>query len=200
MRRLRDLDIHPYTSTYGARIAADAEPEPVGSILPAATDQLRAWAAAYWPEADPDEFEWEGMTARNRESGVVYEIRVGMPVVGEIASGVGVFCVRDGRIVLLADKPDRLLANVWSATYSMFARKVVDVGRPRRERGSDERPGGHHPRPVPLDRADAGGRRLGTSAEPAPLTASTRGPRAGSGARPVCPQGLRGRPRQGRAG
>jgi hypothetical protein len=112
MRRLRDIQLHPYGPSWGGRIADDEEPTPVGSTLPAATEANVQWARAYWPEADPSEFEFgggrRGMGARHRETGVEYTIQTGMPI-HELASGISTFVVRDGKLVLLQDRPDRLL-------------------------------------------------------------------------------------------
>jgi hypothetical protein len=113
MRRphLVDIVLNPNAPSYGARIANDEEQTAAPSTLPAATEHLIAWAGSYWEEADPDEFEWNlgrrGMQARHIETGVMYRLRLGMPMGGEYQSGVSKFCIRDGRLILLADKPDR---------------------------------------------------------------------------------------------
>ena len=58
MRKLKDIALHPYVSgAYGAKIEADEVPQPVGSVLPAATAQNVAWAALYWPQSSEQEFE-----------------------------------------------------------------------------------------------------------------------------------------------
>lgn len=126
MRRLRDLKRYP-DGSFGAKIAPDAEPEPVGSILPAADPQFVEWASGFWPQADESEFEWglPKMRVRHRETGVMYAIRPGLPFGGELASGISVFIVRDGRLILLADKSDRPLHQTAPATVS--ARRVEYV-------------------------------------------------------------------------
>jgi hypothetical protein len=118
--------------SWGARVAVDEEPQPVASVLPAATHQNLGWAAGFWPQADESEFEWGlgDMKVRHRETGTVYTIRVGMPVGGEIASGVSTWCVRGDRLILLQDKPDRPLALVVHGTFG--GRKIEPrTGPPR---------------------------------------------------------------------
>jgi hypothetical protein len=70
MRTLRGVKAHPYAPAYGARIAAEETPEKAASPLRHADDQIVSWAANYWPQADPDEFEWGigGMRVRHRET------------------------------------------------------------------------------------------------------------------------------------
>jgi hypothetical protein len=122
MKRFRDVVPHPYNGSWGGRIDADEEPQPLGSTLPAATDQLVGWAAGFWPQADPSEFEWDGMKAHHRESGVTYKINMGLPLNGELASGVSVFCVRGDRLILLRDRPDRPTAYEYHGTFG--SRKI----------------------------------------------------------------------------
>jgi hypothetical protein len=130
MRQLKEIALHPYAPAYGAQVAPDAEGAPGPSVLPAATRQFVAWASAYWQEVSPDDFEFDGMKARHLETGTVYRIRVGMPIGGEAESGISVFCIRDGRLVLLADKPDRVANEVVHGTFDDVARKVTYVGPP----------------------------------------------------------------------
>ena len=134
MSRLKDVFAHPYAPAWGGRIARDEEPQPAGSLLPAATEQLLSWAASYWVQADPAEFEWAHAKMRvlHKQSGVVYKIRIGMPFGGEHASGVSMFCVRDGKLVLLQDKPDRI-STVVHGTFDQVARKVEHVAGPPEE-------------------------------------------------------------------
>jgi hypothetical protein len=115
VKRLRDVVTN--NGSWGGRIVADEEPQPLGSTLRAATDQLVSWAAGFWPEADPAEFEWDGRTARHLATDVVYKINVGLP----LGAGVSVFCVRGDRLVLLRDKPDRPTAYEYHGTFGASA-------------------------------------------------------------------------------
>jgi hypothetical protein len=121
MRRLKNVLVGSGGS-FGGEIASDAEPEPVGSILPPADPMLVEWAAGYWPQIDENEIDWtprgrRGMSVRHRETGVEYTIETGMPV-HPLASGISGFCTRGGRLVLLQDRPDRLLAKGPDATVT----------------------------------------------------------------------------------
>jgi hypothetical protein len=129
MRRLRDLQNHPYLPSFGARIASDEEPQPVGSTLPPATEEFLSWASAHWPRVSADDYEWDGRRATHRETGTVYKVRDGLPVGGEYASGVSAFCVRDGRLVLLRDRPDRETSYV-AAPFQYEATKLGDYVPP----------------------------------------------------------------------
>jgi len=97
--------------SWGARIAGPDDEPLVDSPLPAATRELIDWASGFWPQANPDDFEWgigrRGMGARHRETGAEYTLRSGLPIGGELASGISTWCLRQGRLCLLADRADR---------------------------------------------------------------------------------------------
>jgi excisionase family DNA binding protein len=126
---LKNIVQHPYLPAWGAQVAPHAEGAPAPSILPAETAFLLDWAGTHWPQADPGDFEFDGMNARHLETDTTYQLRVGMPIRGETASGISTLCVRDGRLVLLADKADRVTSH-HAADFSYEAGKVSYAGPP----------------------------------------------------------------------
>ena len=131
MKRLRDVVLHPYAGSYGARISDDETPEGTAGPLRFADDETLGWARQYWPEADVDEFEWElgGRKVRHRESGEIFRIRIGHPVGCELESDITTFVVRDSRFVLLARPGSERPKTVYHGTYG--GRKVEYAGPPR---------------------------------------------------------------------
>jgi hypothetical protein len=123
VKRLRDV-ITNHNGTWSGRVADVEAPSPVGSTLPAASDQFISWASSYWPEVSPDEFEWQGLTARHRETGQVYRIRTGLPMGGEHESGIALFAVVDGRLALLADREDKPTSVVMHGEFDRIAKRV----------------------------------------------------------------------------
>ena len=133
MRRLTGIQLGSGGS-FGAEVASDETPAPVGSTLPPADPQTISWAASFWPEVNPDEINWEpfgrrNMSVRHKQTGVEYRIETGLPVGGEFASGVSCFCIRDGRICLLADRPDK----VQYVVHGHVTSREITLGRPPAE-------------------------------------------------------------------
>lgn len=102
MSRLRDVFIH--SGAYGARVADEQPTGPASSPLHPADNQNVGWAQSFWPQADPDDFEWGigRMRVRHKETGEIFRINIGHPVGGELQSDIATFVVRDRRLILLS--------------------------------------------------------------------------------------------------
>jgi hypothetical protein len=105
-------------------------------MLPLADPALVARCSQYWPETDPDAWEWglgkRGMFARHRETGQQLRIQLEIPLDGgELASGVRCWCVRDSRLILLeepgAARPTR---SVYLGSYEPEGRRLEHTAPP----------------------------------------------------------------------
>jgi hypothetical protein len=130
VKRLRDIALHPYAGSYGARVSDEQEPTNA-SPLRYADDQTLDWARNYWPEADADDFEWGlgGLKVRHKETGEILKIRLGYHVGGELASDIQTFCVRDQRLVLLGRPGSERPTTVHHGTFG--GRKIEYAGPPQ---------------------------------------------------------------------
>jgi hypothetical protein len=170
MGTLRDIFVH--SGAYGARVADETPTGSAAGPLRAADDQTVGWALAFWPQADPDDFEWGlgHMKVRHKESGEIFRIRIGHPVGGELASDVQTFCIRDRRLVLLARPGTERPTTNMVGSYMLkpkSSRTARHGQRMARRSGDDQRRPGH--RHVPQRRRHAPARHPGSSTDAAPL-------------------------------
>jgi hypothetical protein len=132
--RLADVEEHPYVgATYGGRLVDDRdEAQPQGTMLFPADRALVDWASYHWPEADPADYEWDlgrrGLEVRHRDSDTMFRISLGHPYPGtEKQSDVRLWCVRDGRLILLSQPPVSIPAPPRTAAY---IEREIQPGQP----------------------------------------------------------------------
>lgn len=110
MRKLVDKESF-VAGVFGGRLVDERdEATPQVSPLWPADRAIVDWASSHWAEVNPDDFEWDlgrrGMEVRHRESDEVLRIQLGHPYPGsEAQSRVKYFCIRGGRLILLAEPP-----------------------------------------------------------------------------------------------
>jgi hypothetical protein len=131
VRGIRKVEPLASGIAYGAQIAEDEIPHGAASVLRCADDQALAWAADFWAQADPDDFQWGlgGMKVRHKETGEVLKIRTGWPIGGELESDIAFFTVRDQRLVLLG-RPGSARPRTVVPAASYYGRKIEHVGGP----------------------------------------------------------------------
>ena len=91
-------------------------PAPAGvsrfHVLAQATDEAVEVCRRYWPQADPDDFDWDGKRARDLASGEVYRVSTSYPFAGSPDPAVICFVIRDNRIVPLRRRGEEVVTEV----------------------------------------------------------------------------------------